>query len=91
MSEHPRLAPTLEAEISADDAAWLKKTGCSDAAVPPVANAADAERYKRLEKAIGNALKGSTFAERAESAEGRMAAAIGARLADWRELDEKDE
>lgn len=91
MPDYPRLAPTLDAEISADDAAWLRKTGWSDAAVPAIANAADAERYARLEAALNNALKGSTFAERGESAEGRMAAAIGARLADWRDGDEKDD
>lgn len=91
MTEHPRLAPTLEAEISADDAAWLRKIGWNDAAVPPVAGADDAERYARLEKALNNALRGATFAERGESAEGRMAAAIGARLADWRDQDDKDE
>jgi hypothetical protein len=89
---HPRLAPTLEAEIPADDAAWLRKLGWSDAAVPAIASQADADRYARIEAAIGKALKGASFAERGESAEGRLAAALGARLADWRDgAEDKDD
>jgi hypothetical protein len=91
MTEHQRLAPTLEAELSAEDAAWLRRQGWNDAALPPIASARDAERYARIEAAIGKAMKGSSFAERGESAEGRMAAALGAHLANWRERDEAAE
>ena len=91
MTDRPRLAPTLEAEISAEDAAWLRANGWNDAAVAPIASAADAARYGRIEAAIGKALKATSFAERAESAEGRLAAALGARLADWRERDETED
>lgn len=91
MTERHRLAPTLEAELSAEDAAWLRASGWNDAAVAPVADADGAARYARIEAAIAKALKGASFAERGESAEGRMAAALGARLADWRERDEKDD
>ena len=85
MTDHPRLAPTLEAELSSDDAAWLRRQGWNDAAIPAVATAADAERYARIEEAIGKALGGASFAERGQSAEGRMAAALGAHLANWRD------
>ena len=91
MPDHERLAPTLEAELSPEDAAWLRQQRWNDAGVPPIANARDAERYARIEAAIGKATKGATFAERGESAEGRMAAALGAHLANWRERDEQAE
>ncbi|QLP97471.1 MAG: hypothetical protein HZY79_08810 [Rhodoblastus sp.] len=35
MTERHRLAPTLEAELSAEDAAWLRASGWNDAAVAP--------------------------------------------------------
>lgn len=91
MSPHPRIAPTIEAEISAEDAAWLRKIDWNDAAVPAIADAGDAARYARLEKALTSAMRGASFAERGESAEGRMAAALGARLADWRDGAEGDD
>lgn len=85
---HDRLAPTLEADLSPADAAWLRAQGWNDADVPAIASASDAERYARIEAAIGKAMKGTSFAERGESAEGRMAAALGAHLANWRERDD---
>ena len=85
MTEHQRLAPTLEADLSAEDAAWLRKQGWNDAAVPAISSAADAERYARIEKAISKATQGASFAKRGESVEGRMAAALGAHLANWRD------
>lgn len=91
MSQHPRIAPTIEAEISAEDAAWLRKIDWNDAAVPPLADSIEAARYARLEKALNQAMKGASYAERGESAEGRMAAALGARLADWRDSAEGED
>jgi hypothetical protein len=86
------MAPTLEAALTPADARWLESIGWSDAKVPPVETAADAERYARIEKQIAHAIAPLSFAERSDSLEGRLAAELGARLADWREAadDDKD-
>jgi hypothetical protein len=87
---HPRLAPTLEAELSVEDQRWFRSIDWSDSRVPPVASEADATAYARREAALTKAIDGLTFAERGDSAEGRLAAAIGAALANWRERDEDE-
>lgn len=71
------------------DLAWFDRIGWNDAAVPP-AEASNAEDYRRREAALNRALDHLTFAERGESREGRLAAALGARLADLRDPDEED-
>lgn len=87
-ADHPSVAPTLKADLSPADRAWLDSIGWSDAAVPPIADQVAAERYARIEAAIAKASAALSYAERGESLEGRLAAALGARLADWRERDE---
>lgn len=73
---------------TAGDLAWLDGIGWDDAAVPP-ASAKVAEDYRRREAALNRAVAHLTFAERGESPEGRLAAAIGARLADLRDPEDE--
>lgn len=77
--------------MSAEDIGWLESLGWSDAAVPPVKSEADAAAYSRREAKLNAAVAELTYAERGESTEGKLAAAIGARLADAREGGEEDE
>ncbi len=65
------------------DLAWLDKLGWSAAAVPPVQSPADVADYRRRESALNAGIAHLTFAERGQSPEGKLAAALGARLADW--------
>lgn len=87
---HPHVAPVFEASLSTEDQRWFRSIGWDDANVPPVRNEIEARDYERREKALNEATEGLTFAERGDSAEGRLAAAIGAALANWRERDEDD-
>lgn len=73
------------AHARADDVAWLEALGWSDAAVPPVGDAGRLADYERRETVLNAAIAHLSFPERAESVEGRLAAAIGARIADWRD------
>lgn len=79
------------AGMSADDVQWLEGLGWSDGAVPPVRSAQEAIEYARREDKLNAAIAELTFPERAESVEGKLAAAIGARIADWRDGGEADE
>ena len=79
------------AGIGADDLRWLDSIGWSAAAVPPVKSEAAAEAYRRREAKLNAAVARLTYAERGESVEGKLAAALGARLADWREGDDDGE
>ena len=86
------LARARLAAVSAsrDDLAWFGSLGWSDAAVPAPKDAGEAEAYRRREAKLNAAIASLTYAERGESPEGKLAAAIGARLADWREGEEEE-
>jgi hypothetical protein len=75
------------AGLKAADIAWFDSFGSDDARVPPPRPDEVAD-YARREAALNAAVAALTFAERGESPEGRLAAAIGARIADAREGDE---
>ena len=55
--------------------------GCDDARVPKP-RAGEIADYRRREAALNASVAALTFAERGESSEGRLAAAIGAKIAD---------
>ena len=76
------------AGLTAADIAWLDGIGWSDAAVPDPKGEAEIAEYRRREKALAAAVAHLSFAERAESPEGKLAAALGARIADWKDRDE---
>lgn len=78
-------ARALAAGISAADMAWLDRLGWNPAAVAPVKSAADVADYERREKVLNAAVAALTFAERGQSPEGKMAAAFGAQLANWKD------
>lgn len=90
MPSHPRAAPTFEATLSVEDQRWFRAIGWDDAKVPAVRSEVEAADYARREAALNAAIDGLTFAERGDSAEGRLAAAIGAALANWRERGEEE-
>lgn len=77
------------AGLSAADIIWFDSFG-SDHARVPAPRPEEVADYSRREAALNSAIKALTFAERAEAPEGRLAAAIGARIADARDPDEED-
>jgi hypothetical protein len=77
------------AGLSAADLAWFDSFGCDDARVP-APHPEEVADYVRREAALNSAIKALTFAERGEALEGRLAAAIGARIADVRDPDEEE-
>jgi hypothetical protein len=72
------------------DLEWFDAIGWNDAEVPP-AGPESAADYERREALLNATLNAETFAERGASHAGRLAAAIGARLADLRDSQEEDE
>jgi hypothetical protein len=81
----PELRDRLTLEgASAADLAWFDAIGWSDAAVSEV-QAGEVADYQRREALLNRSVADLTFAERGESLAGRLAAAIGARLADYRD------
>lgn len=86
----------LQARLAANglnpsDLDWLAKTNWSDSNVPPIGSGAEHADYARREAALNAAAQNLSFAERAASTEGKLAAAIGARIADWNDRAEEDE
>ncbi len=77
-------ARVVAAGLGAADLIWLDGIRWDDAAVPAVESDGQLQDYRRREQALDAAIAHLTFAERGASVEGRLAAAIGARIADWR-------
>lgn len=75
--------------LTAEDLAWFDSIDWDESAVPAV-DASQLAAYRRREAALNRAIAPLTFAERGQSREGRLAAALGARLADWRDPDEEE-
>jgi hypothetical protein len=76
MRERLILAGLTEADI-----AWFDSFRCDDARVP-VPRIDDIAAYRRREAGLNRSIAALTYAERGASQEGRLAAAIGARVAD---------
>jgi hypothetical protein len=75
--------------MSGEDLAWLDRHGWNDADIPPPSTN-EIEAYERREATLNSAIAGLGIGERGESLEGKLAAAIRARLADLRDRDEED-
>jgi hypothetical protein len=69
------------------DLAWFDRFGWNDAHVP-AARPDDLADYRRRETLLNSSIEGLTFAEKGESPAGRLAAAIGARIADLRDPED---
>lgn len=78
------------AGLSDRDVRWLDSIGWADSAVPEVESEGQLADYRRREATLNKAIEHLTFAERAQSPEGRLAAALGARIADWSEAGEEE-
>lgn len=78
------------AGLSAEDLAWFESFGWDDKNVPPP-RPQDMADYRRRETALNASIAGLDFVERGASPEGRLAAAIGARLADARDAAEGED
>lgn len=78
------------AGASAEDLAWFDRIGWSGSQVP-AARPGDLADYLRRESLLNASIAGLTFAERGGSEAGRLAAAIGARIANLRDGDEDDD
>jgi hypothetical protein len=85
LRDHLKLVGAPQADLD-----WFDSIGWNDADVP-AAEVEDVADYERRETLLNATLRAETFAERGESLAGRLAAAIGARLADLRERDEDDD
>ena len=80
-----------QAGMRDEDLAWLESHGWSDTAIPPITSPDDALAYKRRETLLNNAIANLGVTERGESLEGKLAATMGARQADWRERGDDEE
>lgn len=78
------------AGLGADDLDWFERLGWRDAAAPEIQSEGQFADYRRREAGLNRAVEHLTFAERAQSPEGRLAAALGARIADWKDAGEED-
>lgn len=84
-------ARLLAAGADRNDLAWFDSLGWNDAQAPAVRSDAELADYRRREDKLNASVAHLSFAERAASPEGKLAAAIGARIADWRDRDENEE
>lgn len=84
-------ARLLAAGATRDDLAWFEGLGWSDAGVPQVGGDAALADFRRREEKLNASVAHLSFAERAASPEGKLAAAIGARIADWNDRNETDD
>ena len=73
------------------DLAWFEGLGWNDAKVPQVGADADLDDLRRREEKLNASVAHLSFAERAASPEGKLAAAIGARIADWTDRDDNED
>ena len=71
--------------LGSGDLRWLESFSFNDAAVPPVESDPQAEDYERRAKALLAVIQGLSLWEREIHPAGKLAAAIGARVADWRD------
>lgn len=78
------------AGASPADLAFFESIGWDPARIPPV-EPGMLEDYERREALLNSTLKGETFAERGDSPAGRMAAALGAQIADFRDRAEGED
>ncbi len=77
------------AGFSAADIAWFESFG-GDASRVPAPNPDDIAAYRRREAALNAAVAPLSFSERGELPEGRLAAAIGAQVANAQDKDEDE-
>lgn len=92
--QHGELRSRLKANGLTDtDLTWLDSIGWSDAAVPALHTPSEVNDYARRERVLHAAVADQLLGERAHSVEGKLAAAIGAELANWRDraADSDDE
>jgi hypothetical protein len=79
------------AGMGEQDVSWLQSCKWSDAEVPPIGSDAEDQAYRRREERLNAAISDLDVTERGDSLEGKLAAAIGARRANWRERDEDED
>jgi hypothetical protein len=89
MIDNPRESLQL-LQASAEDIAWFESFGWRDDRVPPV-TPQTLDDYKRREAMLNAARDGLTFSERGTSRAGQLAAAIGARIADFEDKASDEE
>jgi hypothetical protein len=68
-----------------EDVSWLEARRWSEAAIPPVMWPCDTHVYRRRKALLNKAIEDLSATERSASLEAKLAAAIGARLANWGE------
>ncbi|HMN70617.1 MAG TPA: hypothetical protein PKA55_01975 [Rhodoblastus sp.] len=83
-------ARLLAAGADQKDLDWFDSLGWNDAHTPPIGRDADVVDFRRREAKLNASIAHLTFAERADSPEGKLAAAIGARIADWQDRGDED-
>ncbi len=83
-------AKLAAAGMGKDDLDWLDSQGWNDAYIPAL-SPSEVDAYKRREAALNASIAELSVTERGASLQGRLAAAIGARLADLRDKDEVED
>jgi hypothetical protein len=68
-----------------EDVSWLEARRWNEAAIPPVMWPCDTHVYRRRKALLNKAIEDLSVTERSASLEAKLAAAIGARLANWGE------
>jgi hypothetical protein len=79
------ISTAARAALTTADIAFFDALGWRDSNIPEITSAAQAADYARREAALHGAVANLSFSERGESLEGRLAAALGARLADYKD------
>jgi asparagine N-glycosylation enzyme membrane subunit Stt3 len=95
MTDHNTEIASLKARLSksgltGDDLEWFDSLEWRDTNVPPPAPD-QVERYKRREAALNADIANLGVMERGSTSQSRLAAAIGARLADLRDRADDDD
>ncbi|WP_342363227.1 hypothetical protein [Terrarubrum flagellatum] len=79
------------AGLGGRDLAWLEDRSWSDRNIPAISSATERTEYARREAALNAAIASLSSSERGASIEGKLAAALGARIADFDDRGEEEE
>ena len=79
------------AGLSVSDLKWLNEIDWKPASVAPIESSAQMDDYVRREAMLNASIARLTSTERGISFEGRLAAQVGAKIADWRERGESED
>lgn len=77
--------------MSEADLDWLDSFNWKDGGVPPVSTAGEVADYQRRIRVLNASVENLLLPERVSTLEYKLAASLGAALANWRDRDEDDD